>query len=280
MTVNPTQTPVVNVSRDFAGAICKGSSVTFTATPVYGGTAPIYSWLKNGVFQGAGATYSVAPDDSDIIYCMMTSNFTCRTVSTVTSIRDTMDVVTPQTPTVIITSDAGTTIVPGQSVTFTATIANAGPTPGVQWLINGEEVSGATTASFITNLLQNHDTVTCRILSSGTCGGQYSFNSIVIEVGNVGVVSVPVKDMDVRVLPNPNKGDFTLKGTLGADVTEVVTIDVTNMLGQVVFSGKTKAIHGVINEKIIVDNMLSNGVYLLNLRSGDRSKVLPVTISR
>ena len=93
-------------------------------------------------------------------------------------------------------------------------------------------------------------------------------------------MSVPVKDIDVRVLPNPNKGDFTLKGTIGADVTEVVTIDVTNMLGQVVFSGKTKAIHGVINEKIIVDNMLSNGVYLLNLRSGDRSKVLPVTISR
>jgi hypothetical protein len=86
--------------------------------------------------------------------------------------------------------------------------------------------------------------------------------------------------MDARVLPNPNNGQFTLKGSLGTDVTEMVEIDITNMLGQVIYSDKVKAVNGVINEKINVDNTLSNGMYLLNLRSGDRSKVIPVTISR
>lgn len=280
MTVNPTFTPAVAISRDHTGTICLGASVTYTATPSYGGSAPIYSWLKNGVFQGAGSSYTVAPDDNDVIYCMMTSNFECRTTGTVVSTKDTVDVALPQTPTIVITTDAGTTITPGENVTFSAVITNAGPSPEVQWLINGDEISGATATSFITSLLQDLDTVTCRILSSGPCGGQYSFNSIVIKVGSVGVALVPVRDMDARVLPNPNNGQFTVKGSLGTDVTAMVEIDITNMLGQVIYSDKVKAVNGVINEKVNVDNTLSNGMYLLNLRSGDRSKVLPVTISR
>jgi len=280
MTVNPTFTPAVAISRDHTGTICLGASVTYTAVPTYGGSAPIYSWLKNGVLQGAGSSFTVAPDDNDVIYCMMTSNYECRTTGTVVSTKDTVDVALPLTPTIVITTDAGPTVTPGENVTFTAVITNAGPSPEVQWLINGEEITGATATSFITSLLQDLDTVTCRILSSGPCGGQYSFNSIVIKVGSVGVASVPVRDMEARVLPNPNNGQFTVKGSLGTDVTEMVEVDITNMLGQVIYSDKVKAVNGIINEKISVDNTLSNGMYLLNLRSGDRSKVIPVTISR
>jgi len=82
------------------------------------------------------------------------------------------------------------------------------------------------------------------------------------------------------VIPNPNKGEFTVKGALGTDVNEVVDVDLTNMLGQVVYTSKVKVQHGAINEHVTVDNSLSNGIYLLNVRSGDRSKVIYVTISR
>jgi len=280
MTVNPTYTPVVNVESSHEGAICKGASLTFTATPEYGGTAPVYSWMRNGSLAGVGATYTVAPEDGDIIYCMMTSNFTCRSVSTVVSASDTMEVVEPTLPTVLVTTDAGVNIAPGQYVKFTATVLNAGPTPEISWSINGVDVDNATGTEFITNLLQNHDTVACKVLSSGPCGGVYSYGSLVIDITGVGVANAPVKDMDIRVIPNPSNGTFSVKGLMGDNLSGMVEMNVTNMLGQVVYKTTVKSQRGSIDEQVKLDNSLSNGIYLLNIVSGDTNKVIPVTISR
>ncbi len=281
MTVSANQTPVVTIAPDVAGAICKGLSVTFTATPDYGGTMPVYSWMKNGVAVGSGATYTVAPEDKDVVSCTMTSNYTCRTVNNVTSNKDTMDVVEVTVPTVVITTEEDiTTIQVGQYVTFNATISNAGPSPEMQWIINGEAIVGATTTAFITNLLEDGDTITCRVLSSGPCGGNYSFNTIVIHLSSVGVANVPAVDMDVRVMPNPNKGEFTVKGILGTTTSEEVQVEMTNMLGQVIYSKTVRSNQGSINEHVSLDNGLANGIYLLNIRSGNSSKVFHVTVGR
>jgi hypothetical protein len=53
---------------------CPGSSVTFTATPVNGGSAPSYQWKVNGVNVGTNSsTYSYNPVDGDSVRCVMTS---------------------------------------------------------------------------------------------------------------------------------------------------------------------------------------------------------------
>ncbi|NVO04205.1 MAG: secretion protein, partial [Bacteroidetes bacterium] len=56
MTVNPTVTPAITIAAS-ASTICSGSSVTFTPTPVNGGT-PTYQWKVNGTNVGTGATYT------------------------------------------------------------------------------------------------------------------------------------------------------------------------------------------------------------------------------
>ncbi|MBX2905734.1 MAG: fibronectin type III domain-containing protein [Taibaiella sp.] len=280
MTVAPTYTPVVNVEASHTGAICKGASLTYTATPEYGGTAPVYSWMRNGSLAGVGASYTVAPENGDVVYCMMTSNYTCRSASTVVSAYDTLEVVEPTLPTVLVTTDAGVNIAPGQYVKFSATLINAGPTPEISWSINGIDVDNATGTEFITNLLKNHDTVACKVLSSGPCGGVYSYGSLVIDITGVGVANAPVREMDIRVIPNPSNGTFSVKGLLGTDVNGLVDMNVTNMLGQVVYKTTVKSQRGSIDEQVMLDNSLSNGIYLLNIVSGDSNKVIPVTISR
>jgi hypothetical protein len=79
-------TPSVTISVT-DNTICAGSSVTFTATPVNGGTAPSYQWTVNGVNAGTNnavfSTTSLA--DGDSVRVVMTSNATCVTTAVVTS---------------------------------------------------------------------------------------------------------------------------------------------------------------------------------------------------
>jgi hypothetical protein len=281
MTVTTSQTPTVSIVADNSGVICKGASVTFTATSAFGGDAPVYAWMKNGVFKGSGLTYTVAPEDGDAIYCVLTSNYVCRTASTATSSVTTMEVMEPKLPTIVVTTDAGAgPIKEGEFVTFQVTVTDAGDFPEYQWLLNGEAIAGATTLTFVTNQLKHMDSVTCRILTSGPCGGTFAYQSIVINISNVGVVHVADAEMAVRVVPNPNNGVFAVQGTLGTTGSEDAHLEITNMLGQVIYRNTVRSHRGSIDERIVLDNAVSNGMYLISVTSGDRTKVLHVTVSR
>ncbi|MCF8451166.1 MAG: T9SS type A sorting domain-containing protein, partial [Taibaiella sp.] len=77
---------------------------------------------------------------------------------------------------------------------------------------------------------------------------------------------------DIRLLPNPNKGDFILKGTMGTTEDKELNAEITDMLGQVVYRSKVQARNGVVNERIQISNTLANGMYILNLRSETEAK--------
>ena len=91
--VNPNLFASVAIAASPSVAICSGTSVTFTATPINGGTAPIYQWKLNGVNVGSNSsTYTNASlVNSDVLVCVMVSNATpCLTASPATSNEITM----------------------------------------------------------------------------------------------------------------------------------------------------------------------------------------------
>ena len=62
--INPSVTPVVSVSTTSAST-CAGSPYVFTATPTYGGAAPVYAWLLGSTAVGSNSstfTYTDAYD--------------------------------------------------------------------------------------------------------------------------------------------------------------------------------------------------------------------------
>jgi hypothetical protein len=85
---------------------------------------------------------------------------------------------------------------------------------------------------------------------------------------------------DVSVIPNPNKGAFTIKGAFGTLQTEEVTLEVTDMLGQSVYRSKVMTTDGKINERVILSNTLSNGMYILSLRTDTQSEVFHFVVEQ
>ena len=84
----------VSIAASPAGAICSGTSVTFTATPTNPGTTPTYQWQKNGTNVGISSTTYTdnALTNGNQITCILTSNINCPTGNPATSNTITMTV--------------------------------------------------------------------------------------------------------------------------------------------------------------------------------------------
>lgn len=174
ITVIPNVTPSVSISADPGNTICEATSVTFTATPVNGGT-PSYQWTKNGNNVGTNsATYTDASlVNNDVIVCTMTSTETCVTAATAVSNTVTMSVSPVPTPSI-----TGTlTFCTGNSTTLDA---------------------GAGYTSYVWNTTETSQTI------SVTSAGSYS---VTVSNGTCTATSAPVTVNEISAPAQP--GAFT-----------------------------------------------------------------------
>ncbi|MBI2269844.1 MAG: T9SS type A sorting domain-containing protein [Bacteroidetes bacterium] len=172
MTVNSAVTPAVTTSiTSGTNPACAGSSVTFTAAPTNGGSAPSYQWKVNGVNAGTNSsTFTTTTlTNGQVVTCVLTSNAACASPATATSSGITMTINTVSAPSVsaAITSGANPGCA-GASVTFTATPANGGTIPAYQWKVNGVN-AGTNSSTFTTTTLTNGQVVTCVLTSNLAC---------------------------------------------------------------------------------------------------------------
>lgn len=76
-----TVTPAVIVSVSISASqinVCEGSTVTFTANPINGGTSPIFQWKKNGQNVGASSQqFAYVPANGDQVWVVLTSSEAC-----------------------------------------------------------------------------------------------------------------------------------------------------------------------------------------------------------
>ena len=281
MTVNALQTPSVTVTSNPGAAICAGTPVLFSANPAYGGAGATYKWFKNGAAVWTGITYSDMPANNDRISARLYSNYGCRTIDTANSSDVIMNVTVPATPTVSIVSHPGTKIYIGQLDTLVATVTNAGTSPSYQWSINGDNVPAATSLTFVHRNFDNGDVVAFKVTNTNVCGVQTGTNSVTLEViNNLAVKQITSAGSDIKVMPNPSRGELTVKGTIGSTTVDEVSIEVTNMLGQIVYNGKAPVQGGNIDQHISLSNTVANGMYIMNIRSGAEQTVFHIVIEK
>lgn len=209
ITVNSALIPTVSIAANTGNTICPGTNVTFTATPINGGTTPAYQWIRNSavITSTNEATYTTSDlNNNDTIVCILTSSAGCVTAATATSDTIVMNVTAAVTPSVNITANPGDTLCAGIPVTFTANASGGGNAPTFQWTKNGAIVAGETNAIYVNNNANNNDAIACVITSSATCASPDTANSDTLVL-TVNPIIIPT----VSIAANP--GDTLCAGT-------------------------------------------------------------------
>ncbi len=282
VTITPSVTPTVNITVAPSGVICAGTTVTFSSSITNGGSSPIYDWFINGVnTDSSRSSYIYMPSNGDVVFVTLTSNATCVSPATAASNSIAITVDPELIPVVTIVAHPGTVIFPGASDTLVANVVGGGASPKYQWESNGVDIPGATNATYVANNFTNPDSVVCIVTSTGPCGGHAATGGVKITwYNNVGVLSSCNSADGITVIPNPNKGEFVIKGSLANTMDAEVAIEITDMLGQSVYKATIMAYSGKVNEKIIMANTVANGIYLLNIRSGEETHIIHMVIEQ
>jgi hypothetical protein len=268
--------PGATITASMPSTVCPNTYVSFNAVPVYGGDAPDYGWFKNGFRVGSGVTYADVPRNGDVYVFRVISNQTCRALDTAFSNDIRMTVATPPAPIVKITSFLTNNISVGWVDSLHANYTGSANVT-YQWFVNGVPVPGANTSRYIASPVFNGDSISVMVMDESPCGLPGSDNSIV-HLHNLSVAQTAIGG-EVKITPNPNKGEFSVKGSIG-NGNEEVTVEITNMLGQVVYTSKVATQNGNIDHSINLGRSMANGMYILNLRSGTDNAVFHVVVEQ
>ena len=184
---------VVSVSiTPSTNPVCAGTSVTYTAMPVNGGSAPVYQWKVNGIIVGTNSTtYSYIPVTGDLVTCVLTSNAACASGNPATSNTVTMTV-NPNLPVSVTVAPSQNPVCAGNTVTFTATPTNGGVSPIYQWKVNS--VGAGTNNPIYSYIPVNGDIVTCVLTSNAVCptGNPATSNAVTMTVNPNLAVSISI----------------------------------------------------------------------------------------
>ncbi len=272
--------PTVSFNSDPNDTLCKGIAATFTAIPGYGGPTPSFTWTANRRPIGFGNPVSYIPNNYDTIQCVMVSNFPCRNTDTGYSTKMIMIVDTPMIPHVTVTSNTGYTTGPADPLTLIANVTD-GVFPTYQWFINSVPVIGATNATFTHVGYDStfEDSVSVVVTNKGICP-MSNHGWAYIRVSSLGTGSLSLNGGNIHIVPNPNKGIFTISGNVNNQMNSNMDIEITNMIGQVVYKGTLKVNNGSVHEQVQLSNELANGIYLFSLHSAEGIENLHFVIDK
>ena len=192
--------------------VCSGESVTFTATPTNGGTAPTYQWKVNGTNVGTNSnTYTTTTlTNGAAVTCVMTSNLSNVTGSPATSNAINMTVGSmPTTPT----------------ITESSSVLTSSSATGNQWYLDGTAIQGATGQTHTATQVGSYT-------ATVTENGCTTPASNAISVLTVGINDI-VDGFSFTTFPNPTTGTFTI--TMNDPAGASYALEIKDVLGRLVF---------------------------------------------
>ncbi|MCW5907759.1 MAG: alpha/beta hydrolase fold domain-containing protein [Chitinophagales bacterium] len=227
---------------------CADSSVTFTATPSNGGTAPAYQWKKNGNNIGTnnGTFTTTTLANNDVITCVLTSNLGCANPNTATSTPVTITIHTPPT------------------ITQTGNVLTASSSASYQWYRNGQLINGATSQIYTATQSGSY-TVT----GGNNCHSQAK-NVVISGLDDNNSLLSPL-----FVYPNPSTGSFTVQ--FNAEAGSSFVLQLKDVTGRTVHVETITGFSGAYEKTVAVD-FLAKGTYTVHVTDGNEQAVRRVVV--
>jgi hypothetical protein len=188
MVVNARVNVTVTIAAS-ANPVPSGTVVTFTATPINAGPAPVYQWKVNGVNAGSNnPVFTYTPSNGDQVFCLLTSSLICVNNPIGTSNVITMTVTMPNS---LLVTLPGKTAMPGDILTFPVKLTGAG--------INGVPISSANIQVSYDPAILDYDTLIN--FYGGTPASQWYFsgNNNLVSANwlepSLGTIAIPDSTM-------------------------------------------------------------------------------------
>ena len=257
----PVPTPVTGAS-----VICQGSAAAYTSA-ITGGTWVSSNTMVATIDAATGIVIGMTPGSTTLFY---TVNNGCGTAVT-----DTLTIG------IIAAPDAGN-IFGAVRVCMSDTIRLYNHTTGGTWYVTNGRATISATNGLITGSAPGLDTAYYVVTNMcGTDTTRYTFYIYTaMECATaMGVGSVDINNFSCTIYPNPNTGTFTLTGTwIAGDNT--ATIEVIDLLGQVVYNKNITINNGKIDEEVYLGSNLSAGMYMLRINSANSHQAIRFTLSQ
>ena len=265
-----TDAPVIT-TQPAAVTVCSGSQASFTVVAT--GTGLSYQWRKDGTdINGAtSATYTIAAATA-----ANAGSYTVRVTSGTCSVTSNAAVLTITPVTAITTQPQAVTTCLQQNATFTV-VATGGAGLTYQWRKDGNNIAGATSATYIvTNVTAasaGNYSVVVTGPGTGACGSVTSSNAALTVSGPC--TSIPNIDADITgvvLMPNVVNTSTTLRVNAGRSTT--IQWNVIDMNGKVVMTFNSSVTAGQNDIKMVV-SQLGAGIYqVMGTSSKGRTEVV------
>ncbi len=279
-TVNLTVNPNLPLSTSISSSsttICSGTSVNFFSTQTNAGTTPTYQWQLNGN-NIAGATFATygtnTLNNNDVVSLIMTANEVCTTNSPAFS-NSIAITVNPNLPLSTSISSSSTTICSGTSINFFSSQTNAGTTPTYQWQLNGNNIAGATFATYGTNTLNNNDVVSLIMIANEVCttNSPAFSNSIAITVNPNLPLSTSISSSSTTICSGTSVNFFSSQTNAGTTPTYQWQLNGNNIAGATFATYGTNTLN---NNDVVSLIMTSSEVCAVNTPAFSNSIAISV----
>jgi hypothetical protein len=266
----------VNAAPSLSTAVCSGSSVSFSASAI--GTGLTYQWRKGDTYLTDGGNVSgansatltinpVTPDDASSNYNVVISG-ACSPNGTSLQVSLTVNPALK-----IITGPTDQTACEGSTASFSATAEGAGLT--YQWrkgevnLVNGSNISGATSATLKINSVTTSDVASnYNVVITGSCSPISVSNnaslSLCIPTSNTNLKAGDTTKA-ITIYPNPFNASLEIRINEASKINNYI-LKIYNILGEEVISARiTKDITNLDTSK------LPSGIYMYEMNSNNET---------
>jgi Zn-dependent metalloprotease len=178
---------------------------------------------------------------------------------------------------------------PGPAISYQATIyftnaELAGAIPSTLKILKTDELTDSTiTILNSVTAVPTLITGTSYVGFSATFTGMTPTTRFMLIDGNLSSASTKTQTLDnLRPIlsPNPNDGNFTIKGRMKNLFNGQASIVVTNMLGQVIHSSTTDVSSGFMNAPISLTQTIAKGVYFVNVTAGEERAIFRLVLDK